>query len=500
MSLIQPIVEHAKRSPRSTAAVDDMREYTYREIVFAAKYVSRKIKKETDNPHVGIMLPTSGFFPITLLGAWFANRTAVPLNYLLSPEELDYVIEDSGIDTVITSGMLLEKLKSVHGDVPLIRESVKQVLAEEIKFTGIPPLRKPPTPGVDEVAVILYTSGTSGRPKGVMLTHGNLESNVNDTIEFGNFTDLDTFLGVLPQFHSFGLTALTLLPLRAGTKSVYSARFMPKQIVGLIRKHQPNIIMAVPSMYGALLSVKDAGPEDLSSIRLAVSGGEPLPAATFNAFLDKFNIELSEGYGLTETSPVTNLSLPTAKKRKAVGKAITNVTNLIVDENDKPLPPNQDGEILIAGPNLMKGYFKLPDETATVFVDLDADGSGPTRYFRTGDIGRLDDDGYLYITGRKKEMLIIGGENVFPREIEEVLNRHESVQDSAVIGKSDGMRGEVAIAFVELIEGAEFDETALRSWCRDKLAGYKVPKTITKMDSLPRNPTGKIMRRLLVAD
>ena len=256
--------------------------------------------------------------------------------------------------------------------------------------------------------------------------------------------------------------------------------------------------MAVPSMYGTLLSVKDATPDDFASVRIPISGGEPLPDATYEAFKQKFAVRLLEGYGLTETSPVACWCTPDMRKRHSVGTPLPDVEFCIVDNDDQPLPTGEEGEILITGPNIMAGYYNLPKATAEAIDQLPHPDTGrDTRYFRSGDIGKLDEDGFLYLTGRKKEMLIIAGENVFPREIEEVLNRHDTVAASAVIGKTDGMRGEVPIAFVELVEDAAFDDTALRAHCRDNLAQFKVPREIRHLDELPRNPTGKIMRRHL---
>ena len=494
MSLLRPILGQALRHPRRVAVIDDRRTYTYGKLLAGALFVAREIKRATDARHVGVMLPTSGAFPITLLGAWLAGRVPVPLNYLLAEDELKYVIADSDIDTIITSSQMLDFI----GGKEKIPDGIRLVELENVKFTGLPPLRWPPDPGNDELAVLLYTSGTSGRPKGVMLTHGNLHSNAVAAIVHANITRAETFLGVLPQFHSFGLTVLTLMPLLIGAKVVYTARFVPRKIVSLIEKHQPDIFIAVPSMFGALLSVKNAGPDSFKSIRLAVSGAEPLPDAIYEAYQDRFNLKLLEGYGLTETSPCTNWSTLDRHKRHSVGPPLPGVGNIIVDKDDRPLPPGEEGEIVLTGPNLMKGYYKLDEQTAEVFTEITPPGaSRPVRAFRTGDIGRLDEDGYLYITGRKKEMLIIAGENVFPREIEEVINTHPAVAASAVVGKQDGMRGEVPIAFVELVEEADFDEAAIRNHCRDSLAQFKVPKEIHVLDELPRNPTGKILRREL---
>ena len=263
-------------------------------------------------------------------------------------------------------------------------------------------------------------------------------------------------------------------------------------------------------MYGALLTVKNAKPDDVTSIRLAVSGGEPLPQALVDKCRDRLGLRLVEGYGLTETAPMTNWSTPQQSKLRSVGTALPGVSVVVVNDDDQQVPPGQEGHILISGPNVMRGYYKLTQETQRVFVNLIRDplrGWMPTngrqtdvkpqRFFRTGDIGHLDDEGFLFITGRQKEMLIIAGENVFPREIEEVLNQHASVHDSAVIGQKDDLRGELPVAFVEIQESESFDEKALRSWCRDRLAGYKVPRHIHRVDTLPRSPTGKILRRKL---
>ena len=499
MSMLWPLVSTCLSRPGAVAVIDDQRSYTYAQILGGSLFLAEAIDAATSRPHVGILLPTGGGFPIAQMACWFARRTAVPLNYLLSREEIQYIIRDSDIDTVITAGPMLDFL----GGESIIPPGVKTLKLENVDFTGFPPPRWPPIVDRDDLAVILYTSGTSGKPKGVMLTHGNLRSNVFNAIDHAGMTATDTFLGVLPQFHSFGMTALTLIPLALGAKVVYSARFVPKKIIGLIAEHRPRIVMAVPSMYGAMLAVKSATKEDFTSVRLSISGGEPLPAAVFEEFESRFAVKILEGYGLTETSPVTNWSLPTRWRRKAVGPAIPQTDIIIVDEQNRPLPANAEGEILIDGPNIMRGYYKLPELTAQVFTEVSLpNGDGGVvrrRFFRTGDIGKIDEDGFLYITGRKKEMLIIAGENVFPREIEEVLNRHPSIHDSAVVGMMDDLRGEVPIAFVELNEGAAFDEVDLRSWCRAGLAQFKVPREIRHLEKLPRNPTGKIMRRALKA-
>ena len=483
-TVLWPIVRRALRQPRSIAVVDDQRTWRYVDLLGGALHVAKYIQAASDNPHVGVLLPTGGAFPMTMLATWMLGRTLVPINYLLSASERQYITKHAGLDLVVTAGPMLDFL----GDEP---QGVTLMKLDELSFKGIPPLRLPAVASADDLAAILYTSGTSGKPKGVMLTHENLRSNIEASAEHIELTRADCFLGVLPQFHSFGLTALTILPLAVGSKIVYTARFIPKQIVDLFRKHKPDIFMGIPQMYSALLTAKDAGPDDFKSLRLAVSGGGPLPMATFDKFRERFDVAIHEGYGLTETSPVVSMNQLNQHRIGSVGRLIPGCSACVIDDHGKKLPAGEEGEIALAGPNIMKGYYKQPELTAEVIRD---DG-----YFITGDWGKLDEDGYLYITGRKKEMLIIGGENVFPREIEEVLDRHETVAASAVIGREDPVRGELPIAYVEMVEDATFDEGALRAYCRQHLAGFKVPREILLIDKLPRNPTGKILRRELIA-
>jgi long-chain acyl-CoA synthetase len=259
--------------------------------------------------------------------------------------------------------------------------------------------------------------------------------------------------------------------------------------VDLARRERPTVFVAIPSMYNALLAVKSAGPGDFASLRYVVSGGEPLPDKVAEGFLARYGKRINEGYGLTETSPVTNWCMPEEFRPHSVGRPLPGIEERIVGPDGAVLGPGHDGEVRIKGPNVMKGYHNLPELTASV---MDEHG-----FFRTGDMGRMDEDGSLRITGRIKEMLIISGENVFPREIEEAVNHHPLVKDSAVVGLHDPSRGEVPICFVELHEGAAWDEAAVRAFVRDRLPPYKVPREFRVLEALPRNATGKIMRRAL---
>jgi long-chain acyl-CoA synthetase len=471
------------RRPLRTFMVDDLRAYRGIDLMVAGMHIADMIDLKSAHPRVGLLIPTTGIMGAAIYGVALAGRTSIPLNYLLDEATLNYVIKDSGCDLIIASRKLIDHL----GFVPKVKNLV---YLEDINFKSLPSPRLPRWTSSSEIAVVLYTSGTSGKPKGVMLSHRNLLTNVKQTHDHIHVENDDVFLGVLPQFHSFGLTALTLLPMLFGCKAIYSARFMPKKIIELMHRHHPTIYVGIPSMYNALLTVKSATPDDFASFRILASGGEPLPADVRTRFQDRFNKGIVEGYGLTETSPVTHLLLPDEQREGTVGRAVPGLEQVIVDpETEKHLPPETDGELRLKGPNVMAGYLGLDEETSFAF---DKDG-----YFKTGDMAQVDREGFLTITGRIKEMIIVGGENVFPREIEEVLNAHPAVHASGVIGQTDPMRGEVPVAFAEIEEDQQVEVDELTRWCREKLPGYKVPRRIELIDALPRNATGKIMRRQL---
>jgi long-chain acyl-CoA synthetase len=462
--------------------VDDFRTWTGGTLAVASWHIARALVRQSRAQNVGILLPTSGLFPAALLGAWQAGRTAVPLNYLLSRSDLEYIAKDAGLDAVVTVGPMLDH---IGGELP----GLVHIRMDQLNFKGIPPVRIGPSRSSDSTAVILYTSGTSGRPKGVMLSEGNLRTNIQQVTQHAQFDATDVMLGVLPQFHSFGLTVLTLLPICVGCRAVYAARFVPAQLLEKMRDHKPTVFVAIPSMFNALVLTRSAQAADFASLRFIVSGSEPLPDKVSEAFHRRFDKRINEGYGLTETSPVTNWCMPHEFRPHSVGRALPGVEERIVAPDGRVLGVDEDGEIRIRGGNVMKGYYGLPELTKEAF---DQEG-----FLKTGDMGRFDKDGFLFITGRIKEMLIISGENVFPREIEEVLNHHPCIKASAVVGLPDPSRGEVPIAFVELHENTEWDDASVRAHCREKLPVYKIPKEFRVLDALPRNATGKVMRRSL---
>ncbi|MFT5422415.1 MAG: long-chain acyl-CoA synthetase [Phycisphaerales bacterium] len=485
MSVHRPILKKLLTHPRHPYITDDQRTYTGLTLYVAALHVASAIERTTKAKHVGVLLPTSGMFPIAALASWMLGRVVVPLNYLLKPDELQYVIDNSDIDTIITAGPMLDFLEQA----PKVENLIK---LDELNFKKLPRPRRSANAGDDDLACLLYTSGTSGKPKGVMLTHGNLTAAIKAAAHHASITPDDVFMGVLPQFHCFGLIDLTLLPLTLGSKILYTARFNPAKMLGLAREHKPSVLIIIPAMYNALANSKSGKHGDLDSLRYCVSGGEPLSDAVSSKFKEKFGVTINEGFGMTETSAASNWCLPEMYKPHSVGPTLPGIeARIISQETGEPAPEDGEGELQLRGPTIMKGYYKLPEETAKA---IEPDG-----FLHTGDMARIDSDGHVHITGRIKEMLIVGGENVFPREIEEVIDSHPAVSACGVVGRPDDARGEVPIAFVEPMEGETIDTQEVLNLCREKLSGYKVPKQIRVIDQLPRNPTGKILRRDLKA-
>jgi long-chain acyl-CoA synthetase len=363
-------------------------------------------------------------------------------------------------------------------------KSFPEVIASgELSFKG-------PDLNDDDVALILYTSGTTGKPKGAMLTHKNLYSNAKDTGEYLRMNDEDRVITTLPMFHVFCLTVALNAPLLSGATLLIVPRFSPKEIFELAKEYKATVFAGVPTMYNFLYQLPDANPEDLSTLRLCISGGASLPVALLNNFEKKFNVRVSEGYGLSEASPVTCFN-PLDRPRKAgsIGTSILHVENKIVNELGEELAPGEVGELIVRGPNVMKGYYKMPEETAATIRD---------EWLYTGDLAKMDEDGYFYIVDRKKDIIIVGGYNVYPREVEEVLYNHPDVVEVAVLGVPDPNLGEAVKCYV-VSKNPAVTEEQLLEYCKEHLAKYKIPESITFLEELPKNTTGKILRRALKA-
>ena len=480
--LFEPLFTLARQRPQDIAVLDDTGSHTYQQLAAMAAGLGIYLASQTSRPHVGLLLPPCAAYVASFYGTLLAGKSVVPINYLLGDREIAHVIQDSAISTVITVPQLAPRLK----DAPLKIIDITQL-------PQTPPAIAPklPSPHIDDMAVLMYTSGTAGLPKGVMLTYGNLQSDADACIEHANLQSSYTFIGVIPLFHSFGMTAMMIAPIQLGAPIVYMNRFSPMGTLQAIRKHPVAVLLGVPSMFAAILRMESAKPEDFSRIYAAISGGEPLPANLRTAWQQRFGQPVFEGYGLTETSPAVALNTPGSNRPGSVGKTLPGVQVRIADDDGKPLPIGQAGEVWLKGPMIMKGYYNLPKETADA---LTADG-----FFKTGDIGKMDPDGYLYITGRKKDLIIIAGEKVVPREVEELIVQHPAVAECAVVPRKDSSRGEVVVAFiVPKTPGLNPDE--IRAFCRDQgLPQFKIPREIYLITELPRSPTGKVLKRDLTA-
>lgn len=484
--LIDTLLATADHGGSRSAVADPTRSLDYANLVRFADVMRRQVKKATTAPHVGLLIPSTCAFAGSFYGVLWAGRTVVPLNFLLQPAELAAVVTDAELDVVFAIKHFRELAEALPcrviyvEDLPLKREMVLQRIR-----------RTPRAPDVhgDDVAVLLYTSGTSGKPKGVCQTYKNLHSDVSAAIEMAKLKGHHHFLGLLPLFHSFGLTTMLLVPVALGASVYYIPRFQPTAVLEAIRGRRISVTMMIASMYAAMLRSKKGDREDLKTLEYAVAGGEALPDAAFHQFQERFGVEILQGYGMSEAAPVVSLNVPWSNRVGTVGQAIPGVTVRAFDDAGRELPPGEIGELWIKGPIIMKGYYKKPDETQAV---LTSEG-----WYKSGDMGTVDAEGYIKITGRKKEMIIVGGENVYPREIENALEEHPAVNEAAAIGQPDSSRGEVVVAFVTLIEGQQAAEIELRDFCRDRVAGYKVPRKVIVADDLPRGPTGKILKRKL---
>ncbi|HEV2438171.1 MAG TPA: long-chain fatty acid--CoA ligase [Verrucomicrobiae bacterium] len=420
-----------------------------------------------------------------VFGILSAGGVVVPINNFLKPAEVSYILNDSGANVLVTDAELavhFETLKAARPSLKMLHvEQFTAGSATDSRFT----IHDSRTES--DLAALLYTSGTTGHPKGAMLTHGNFLHNVGSCVEALKVQEDERVIVALPQFHSFMFTVGTLLPMLCGGGILLLKTLHPfKQVLEDIVRHRGTILPAVPSFYRAVLAVPEFGRLPL---RLCISGGAPLPVEVFNEFTRKFPFPLREGYGPTESSPVATVNpIYGINKPGSIGKPIPNVELSIRDEAGNELPAGATGEICIRGGNVMRGYWNQPEDTARVLRD---------GWLYTGDVGCRDADGYYFITDRKKDMLLVNGINVYPREIEEIIYQFPGVKEAAVVGMPDPRRGELPVAFVAPIEGQTLDERALLQFVRGKLADYKVPKRVIFMPVLPRNTTGKILKTTL---
>jgi len=458
---------------------DETDSYTYGQLLTAAEAVARNVQEATDCRRVGLLAPISAAFVAGYFGILLADRTPVPLNFLLDAASLDFVAADAGFDTVVAARSF-DRLVSDMGTRQLF-------IGESLCPVGLPLV--PASRGGDDEATILYTSGSTGRPKGVVLTHRNLLRNFESSCEHIDLESDDVVLGMLPLFHSFGIMTSVLMPLLLGCSVVYMGRFSPGKFFRAVGAHGVTMCFAVASMIRVLVRAGQKKSQDLSSLRSAFAGGEALGAAVCEQFEELFGVPLLEGYGLTETSPVVAFNQPGRNCRGSVGKMLGWVDAMVVDDSGQAVSPGNEGELWVRGDCVTRGYHNRPDETTAAFA--------PGRWFQTGDLVRIDGDGYLWITGRKKDLIISAGENISPGEIENVLGEHPAVHEAAVVGVPDDSRGEAPMAYVSLEPGCEANVNELAEFCRQRLRRHKIPAVFEFLSELPHGPTGKIDKRRL---
>lgn len=453
-----------------------------------AAWLSRTLAKDFGvqrGDRVAVWLKNCPEFPAALFGVWRAGGVVTVINNFLKPEEVAFILRDSGARVVITDHSLTEN----QAKLVALKSELKFLHVEDFAALSEVDAPSPVDLNESDLAALLYTSGTTGHPKGAMLTHGNFLANVRSCITCLDFCDDDRLLVLLPQFHSFMFTVGTLCPLLQGASVVLVKSVSPfKHVLDDIIHRRATMLPAVPPIHRALAGLP-AGIE-LPSLRLCISGGAPLPMEVLKQFHARFpKLPLIEGYGPTESSPVATVNpIHGTPKAGSVGLPIPGVELSIRDDDGKELPVGTTGELCIRGPNVMRGYWNQPEETAKTIRDA---------WLYTGDIGHRDADGFYYITDRKKDMLLVNGINVYPREVEEVIHRFPGVKDAAVIGVPDARRGEQPLAFVVVNEGVSLDEKALHDFVREKLADYKVPRHFRVLPALPRNATGKVLKTTL---
>src|SRR4051812_1555884 len=435
---------------------------------------------------VGIMLPNVPYFAIAYYGVLRAGGVVVPMNVLLKGREVKFYLEDPEAKLLFAWHDFAEA--AGKGAEEAGTECLLVKPGEFEKQLGeFAPLGDVVGRQDDDTAVILYTSGTTGKPKGAELTHSNLFRNVDVSRALYDLGSEDTTLGALPLFHSFGQTCALNATIAGGGTLTLIPRFDPGKALEIIERDKVTIFMGVPTMYGAILHHEDAGKADTSSLRICVSGGSAMPGELMRSFEEKFDCAILEGYGLSETSPVASFNHPD-KERKvgSIGTPIEGVEMKVVDDDGNEVDQGEVGEIVIKGHNVMKGYWNKPDATEESIKD---------GWFHSGDMAKVDEDGYFFIVDRKKELIIRGGYNVYPREIEEVLYEYPAVREAAVIGVPDDDMGEEVGAAVVLKEGEDCDEATLRDYVKNEVANYKYPRKIWFVDELPKGPTGKILKR-----
>jgi long-chain acyl-CoA synthetase len=481
-NLARNLIEAARRHPDKVALRLDGTEIPYTALDAASARLAGLLVARGLRPgdRVGVMLPNVPHFAVAYYGVLRAGGVVVPMNVLLKDRETTFYLSDPQAKAVIVWHEFAPAAQA--GAAAAGADCVVVTPGEFEELIGsAEPLNEPATRGDDDTAVILYTSGTTGTPKGAELTHANLRRNVDTVVGMFRLTDDDVILGALPLFHAFGQTCGLNAAVTAGACLTLIPRFSPEKALKIIERDRVTVFEGVPTMFAAMLHSGDR--PDTSSLRLCGSGGAAMPVEVMRGFEEAFGCMVLEGYGLSETSPVASFNHPHRERKPgSIGTPVAGVEMKLVDVTEDGV-----GEIAIRGHNVMKGYWNRPDATAAA---IDSDG-----WFHTGDLARVDEDGYFFIVDRSKDMIIRGGYNVYPREIEEVLYEHPAIREAAVIGVPDDMLGEEVGAAIALAPGAEADTATIQEFVKSRVAGYKYPRRIWFVDELPKGPTGKIVKR-----
>ena len=487
-NLANQFTEIVRTNPNKTAIFWGESEFSFGHAHSVAKCLANRLKDQFElqsGDRVALWLKNCPEFVFSLFGVLLGEGVVVSINSFLTPDEVGYIVEDCGAKVIISEASMAEGTSKLVKDNPELHvievESLSRMESNDSLDCGL--LEQSP----EDLALIIYTSGTTGKPKGAMLSNQNLMSNVEAIVEAADIVSEDRMAVLLPMFHSFTMTVGLLLPMTRGL-SIVAIKSLnpPKNIIAEIIQHRATVMPAIPQLYRAFVNV--TLPSDLP-LRVCFSGAAPLPIEVLNAFNEKVGIPLLEGYGLSETSPVACMN-PLYGERKAgsVGLPIRGVEFQIRNDEGSVLPVDEPGEICIKGHNVMMGYWNNPEATEASIKD---------GWLLTGDIGHLDDDGYLYITDRKKDMLLVNGINVYPREVEEVIYQFEGVSEAAVVGINDPRKGDLVVACIVPGEEIKIDESALKGFLKTKLAAYKLPRKLMIMEALPRNATGKILKTKL---
>jgi long-chain acyl-CoA synthetase len=503
LNLAIALQESARLYPTKTGIIWGERTMTYAELNGAANQVANALRSLgiRQGDKVALMLPNVPQFAVLYYGILKVGATVLPLNVLFRAGEVAYHLEDSDAVAFFVWEGIAEEGKRAFDRVETCRHLVVVNGPESdylpdgaLSFDALSAVASPhfdlvwPMP--DDTAVILYTAGTTGRPKGAELTHFNMMYNAAFCADrlFG-LTDDDVGLATLPLFHSFGQTCVMNALIYAGATMAMLPRFEPDKALEAIQRYRVSYFAGVPTMYFYLLHYPDAGKYDVSSLRLCITGGAALPVSVLKGFEQRYNVVVLEGYGLSETSPVASFNVRERERKPgSIGLPIWGTEMRVVNDSDVAVPMGGEGEIVIRGHNVMKGYYKRPEATAEVMRG---------GWFHTGDIARVDEEGYFFIVDRKKDLIIRGGLNVYPREVEEVLYAHPAVADAAVIGVPDEALGEEVKAVVVLKNGQTATVEDIIGYCKERIASFKYPRYVEFRDSLPKAPTGRILKREL---